>query len=109
MTRIARMARIQRIVGPVMRQIDFLNQAPSYCPAGPSLQCSVRVDGSLASYGITAEALEDHFGARSYQFEDLMAAYERHKPDIESVARSLFELTGASNVVLHSGHFRFAL
>jgi hypothetical protein len=92
-----------------MRQIEFVNVAPSYCPAGPSLQCPVHVDGSLASYGITAEALEDHFGARSYQFEDLMAAYERHKPHIESVARSLFELTGARNVVLHSGHFRFAL
>ena len=92
-----------------MRQIDFVDQAPSYCPAGPSLECPVRVDGSLASYGITAEALEDHFGARSYRFEDLMWAYERNKPHIEFVARSLFELTGARNVLLHSGHFRFAL
>ncbi|WP_442873421.1 hypothetical protein [Cupriavidus sp. USMAHM13] len=38
-----------------------------------------------------------------------MAAYERNKRDIESVARSLFEMTGARNVVLHSGHFRFGL
>ncbi|TXI78673.1 MULTISPECIES: DUF1488 family protein [unclassified Cupriavidus] len=90
-----------------MKQIEFPDGVPSYCPAGPSLQCEARVDGAPACYDITAEALEDHFGARSYRYEDLSEAYVHHRDAIQAMARSLFEMTGARNIVLHSGHFRF--
>lgn len=92
-----------------MSHVDFLDAKPAYCPAGPSLQCSARVDGSPATYEITAEALEDHFGARSYLYEDLVPALLSHRDAIEGVARGIFEITGARNIVLHSGHFRFAV
>ncbi|WER48930.1 DUF1488 domain-containing protein [Cupriavidus sp. WKF15] len=91
-----------------MSQIVFLNTEPAYCPGGPSLQCAAQIDGCHASYEITAEALEDHFGARSYLREDLIPAFLNHRKTIEGVARGVFEMTGACHIVLHSGHFRFA-
>lgn len=91
-----------------MKQIRFLPDEPTYCAAGPRLQCRASVDGNSASYAITAEALEDHFGARSCRSDDLLSAFQVHRGDIEAVARMLFEQTGSKEITLHSGHFRFA-
>lgn len=90
-----------------MKQIKFLPDDPTYCAAGPLLQCGASVDGTCASYAITAEALEDHFGARSCRSDDLLSAFRVHRCDIEDVARTLFEQTGSKQITLHSGHFRF--
>lgn len=90
-----------------MKQIEFSTSDPIYCAAGPVLQCGASVDGSKASYAITAEALEDHFGARSCRSEDLVQAFFGHRSHIEAVARAMFEMTGATQITLHSGHFRF--
>ncbi|CAN7358557.1 DUF1488 domain-containing protein [Cupriavidus necator] len=92
-----------------MHKIDFAGEIPDYCSTGPSLRCAAKVDGSPATYEITAEALEDHFGARSYRSEDLLPAFMGNRQDIERVAGALFEMTGAQHIVLHSGHFRFAV
>ncbi|QUN32459.1 DUF1488 domain-containing protein (plasmid) [Cupriavidus sp. KK10] len=92
-----------------MQHIDFPRTEPRFRAADLSLECAARVDGTPACYAITAEALEDHFGARSPRPEDLVQALQGHRDDIESVARTLFDLTGSRNIVLHSGHFRFAL
>ena len=67
------------------------------------------VDGRLACYAVTAEALEEHFGARSWRQEDLLQAMESHRGTIEDMARSLFKLTDSHNIVLRSGHFRFGM
>ncbi|CAG9187470.1 DUF1488 family protein [Cupriavidus pinatubonensis] len=90
-----------------MSQIFFPDSVPVYCAAGPSLQCPAQIDGAAATFEITAEALEDHFGARSYLYEDLASPFSSHRKAIENVARSMFEMTGAHSIVLHSGHFRF--
>uniref|UniRef100_UPI003F495C66 DUF1488 domain-containing protein n=1 Tax=Cupriavidus yeoncheonensis TaxID=1462994 RepID=UPI003F495C66 len=90
-----------------MSQILFPESVPTYCAAGPSLQCPAQIDGAAATFEVTAEALEDHFGARSYLYEDLVSAFATHRNAIEKVARGVFEMTGAHNIVLHSGHFRF--
>ncbi|EFP64113.1 uncharacterized protein DUF1488 [Ralstonia pickettii] len=92
----------------IMKQIRFLPDDPTYCAAGPHLQCRASVDGCSASYAITAEALEDHFGALSCRSDDLLSAFKVHRGDIEEVARLLFEQTGSKEITLHSGHFRFA-
>ncbi|CAJ0800178.1 hypothetical protein LMG19083_03406 [Ralstonia psammae] len=91
-----------------MKQIRFLPDDPTYCAAGPHLQCRASIDGSSASYVITAEALEDHFDARSCQSDDLLSAFKMHRGHIEEVARILFEQTDSKEITLHSGHFRFA-
>ncbi|WP_020206678.1 DUF1488 domain-containing protein [Cupriavidus sp. WS] len=92
-----------------VKQVRFPKAIPSYCSAELCLACPACVDGAPARYAITAEALEDHFGARSHREGDLIQAFEGHRDDIESVARQLFEMTAAHNIVLHSGHFRFAV
>ncbi|WP_454753953.1 DUF1488 family protein [Cupriavidus necator] len=77
-----------------MQHIDFPRTEPRFRAADLSL---------------TAEALENHVGARSHRPEDLVQALQGHRDDIECVARTLFDLTGSRNIVLHSGHFRLAL
>lgn len=88
--------------------IEFSCEQPAYYATAPRLLCAATIDGGPATYAITAEALEDHFGARSYRCEDLLQAFMHHRADIERVAEMLFKMTGARNIVLHSGHFRFA-
>jgi len=92
-----------------MKQVAFSHRPPAYCAAGPCLDCAADVDGQPASYSITAEALEDHFGARSCRAEDLIGAFQDNQEEIQRVARALFEVTDAHRIVLHSGHFRFAI
>ncbi|WP_245747078.1 DUF1488 family protein [Paraburkholderia lycopersici] len=55
---------------------------------------------------ITAEALEDHFGARSAREPDLRRAFHRHRQAIEAAAARLVEETDGTPVILHSGYLR---
>lgn len=91
-----------------MDKIRFSCATPAYCAMRPSLRCDATIGDMPVTYEITAEALEDHFGARSYRSEDLLQAYVSHRADIERMAEALFEMTGARHIVLRSGHFRFA-
>jgi hypothetical protein len=65
------------------------------------------VDGERVECCITAEALEDHFGARSPREEDTLHAFTRHRAKIEDAARELLQTLGKKPVILHSGYFRF--
>jgi hypothetical protein len=96
-------------MGVAMKSIEFPQGLPHYCAADLTLTCTANVDGRPASYAVTAEALEDHFGARSYRQEDLMQALETNRGAIEDMARALFKLTESHTIVLHSGHFRFGM
>ncbi|MCM3583754.1 DUF1488 domain-containing protein [Ralstonia pickettii] len=46
-----------------------------------------QLNGVDVTCEISAEALEDHFGARSTAGDDLVAAFEANRPAIEAVAR----------------------
>ncbi|MGX6566659.1 DUF1488 domain-containing protein [Cupriavidus necator] len=91
-----------------MKDIVFPRAEPLYRAADLSLECTASVNGAPACYAITAEALEEHFGARSARPEDLVRAFHAHRNEIESVACTLFDMTGSHNIILRSGHFRFA-
>ncbi|MPV68152.1 DUF1488 family protein [Burkholderia sp. BE17] len=52
-----------------------MGSSPTYTAL--QLCCTVDVDGQPESCAITAEALEDHFGARSALEADLRDAFER--------------------------------
>ncbi|CAG2149458.1 DUF1488 domain-containing protein [Cupriavidus plantarum] len=88
--------------------ISFPHTTPTYCAASLTLSCPAMVDGNDTLYSITAEALESHFGARSTRKEDLVDAFTSNRSRIEELAESLFQLTEAREIVLRSGHFRFA-
>ncbi|MGO4415987.1 DUF1488 domain-containing protein [Cupriavidus sp. KB_39] len=91
-----------------MAQISFPTSVPSYCAASLTLSCPATVNGNSSQYSVTAEALENHCGAQSPREDDLRAAFTSHRQRIEHLAEILFELTKAREIVLRSGHFRFA-
>lgn len=66
----------------------------SKCPARYNAQnmtvvFPALVDGAEVMCEISAEALEDNFEAQSARGEDLLAAFEAHRDEIESVAKSM--------------------
>ncbi|QGZ65346.1 DUF1488 family protein [Paraburkholderia acidisoli] len=67
---------------------------------------TAQADGEAVECLITAEALEDHCGAKSAREPDLRAAFESHRGAIEKAAARLIEETQAAAVKLHSGYLR---
>jgi hypothetical protein len=88
-------------------QITFLNEDPEYSGRELTLAFIALVDGERVQCTITAEALEDHFGAASPRFEDMVGAFATHRTRIEAAARRLLSETNAQCVVLRSGYVRF--
>jgi hypothetical protein len=88
-------------------QITFLKELPEYSGRDLTLAFPVMVDGERVECTITAEALEDHFGAASHRAEDMLDAFDHHRDRIEAVARRLLFDTRAQCLVLRSGYVRF--
>lgn len=88
-------------------QISFPIEPPEYCGRDLVLAFPALVDGERVQCAITAEALEDHFGAESLREEDVLAAFETHRHAIEKAAREMLQELGKKPVLLHSGFFRF--
>jgi hypothetical protein len=87
-------------------KILFPRTAPEFDSESYTLLFPAEVDGMPVECGITAEALEDHFGARSISERDLVTAFAAHRGVIEEAAASLIEAARGAPVVLHSGVFR---
>ncbi|MEI6001948.1 DUF1488 domain-containing protein [Paraburkholderia bengalensis] len=87
--------------------ISFPSCAPEYCGPDLALTFPARVDEQPVQCAITAEALEDHFGARSPREEDLIDAFTAHRSEIELAAQRMLNELGGKPVLLHSGYFRF--
>jgi hypothetical protein len=87
--------------------ISFPRDVPEYCARDLVLVFPALVDDQSVQCAITAEALEDHFGARSLREEDLLEAFASHRHEIERAAQDLLFEVGAKPVLLHSGFFRF--
>jgi hypothetical protein len=87
--------------------IRFPDDPPQYSGRDLVLTFPALVDGERVSCSITAEALEDHFGAASPREEDVLRAFQRHRHKIEHAARRLLQELGKKPVILHSGYFRF--
>ncbi|WP_036005778.1 DUF1488 domain-containing protein [Paraburkholderia caribensis] len=87
--------------------ISFPCCAPEYCAPELALQFPALVDDRLVECSITAEALEDHFDARSSREEDLVEAFVVHRAAIVLAAQRLLNEVGGKPVILHSGYFRF--
>jgi hypothetical protein len=88
-------------------QIVFPKEVPEYSGRELTLAFPAMVDGERVECTITAEALEDHFGAASPRAEDMLHAFDRHRDRIEAVARRLLSDTRAQCLVLRSGYVRF--
>ena len=88
-------------------QIHFPQERPEYCARDLVIAFPAEVDGKRVQCAITAEALEDHFGAPSLREDDLIAAFDSNRHPIEHAARALLHEIGAKPLLMHSGYFRF--
>ena len=87
--------------------ISFPSRPPVYCARDLVLAFPALVDDCPVQCAITAEALEDHFGARSLREDDLVDAFATHRFAIELAAQRMLGEIGAKPVILHSGFLRF--
>ena len=89
-------------------QIQFTDGPPTYDGDDFALHFVALVDGQPVVCSISAEALEDHFGAASAREDDLLAAFERGRARIRSVCAEALDSHSGESVVLRSGLFRVA-
>jgi hypothetical protein len=86
--------------------ITFSDDAPYFDGANLTVRFAARVDGEPVNCAISAEALEDHFGAQSPLEDDLLRAFERGQARIRSVCAEALDQNDGGAVLLHSGLFR---
>ncbi|WP_254073883.1 DUF1488 domain-containing protein [Burkholderia sp. S171] len=88
--------------------IQFSDAAPTYDGDDLAVHFVALIDGQAVVCSISAEALEDHFGAASAREDDLLQAFERGCARIRSVCAEALDSNGGESVVLRSGLFRVA-
>ncbi|WP_321924687.1 DUF1488 family protein [Paraburkholderia guartelaensis] len=86
--------------------ITFSDRSPDYDANRLALTFPATAGDTPIQCAITAEALEDHFGAASLREADLRGAFLAHRAAIEKAAARLIEATHSEAVMLHSGYFR---
>jgi hypothetical protein len=67
---------------------------------------TAEVDGVPLACAISAEALEDHFGAPSTLEAELLAAFEAGRERILAVCTHVLQENGGAAAILRSGLFR---
>ncbi|HEY4352315.1 MAG TPA: DUF1488 domain-containing protein [Paraburkholderia sp.] len=85
--------------------IRFPADAPAYRDSNLTIVFRALVDGEPVPCAISVEALEDHFGAPSYDRDGWMRAFDKGRPRIEAVAREHLQISKGTPVLLKSGHF----
>jgi len=85
--------------------VRFPDEPPVFDGANMLMRFVVELDGESAVCAITAEALEDHFGAQSALEASLRDAFRNGRERIHATCAEAIRETGGS-VVLHSGRFR---
>jgi hypothetical protein len=91
----------------VRGEVTFPDEPPVFDGANMMMRFVASLDGETIVCGITAEALEDHFGAGSALEAALFDAFGRGRDRIRAACTDAMRETGGS-VVLHSGQFRAA-
>lgn len=86
--------------------IIFSDRPPHYDANRLTLTFSATAGDMHVECTITAEALEDHFGAASLREADLLGAFLAHRAAIERAAARMIEATQSEAITLHSGYFR---
>ena len=88
--------------------IQFSDHPPTYDGDDLALHFTALVDAQPVVCSISAEALEDHFGAASAREDDLLCAFERGRARIRAVCAEALDSNSGQSVVLRSGLFRVA-
>jgi hypothetical protein len=88
-------------------EITFVNTPPEFRGWNLTVGFTAKVDDRQVDCSISAEALEDHFGAQSPDPGDLLAAFDRHRSAIEHAARNVLQGSDSNEILLRSGYLRF--
>ncbi len=94
-----------KTAGPPVH-VTFGDDAPAFDGAQMVVRFIASVDGVALSCAITAEALEDHFGANSTLEAELLRAFAQGRERIHAVCERAIQASGGAAVVLRSGLFR---
>ncbi|KAE8755156.1 DUF1488 family protein [Paraburkholderia madseniana] len=89
-----------------LMHITFPDDRAVFDGANLTVRFVAYIDGEPVECTITAEALEDHFGADSALEPALMAAFDNGRNRIRSVCAEALGQNDGESVVLHSGLFR---
>jgi hypothetical protein len=88
--------------------IDFPDEPPVFNGADLRVEFTALVNSHRVVCAVSAEALEDHFGADSALETALLDAFSSGRKDILALCRRALEQSDGRPVVLHSGVFRIA-
>lgn len=89
-------------------QIDFPDESPVFNGADLRVEFTALVDAHRVICAVSAEALEDHFGAASALETELRDAFIRGRREIVALCRRALEQSDGRPLVLHSGAFRIS-
>lgn len=90
-------------------KIEFPHIAPAYNGDDMTIEFAADCDQQRIVCAVSAEALEDHFGAKSCNVDDLMAAFRANRASIEKMTKRYLALCQGAPVLLRSGHFRWGM
>lgn len=93
--------------GGAAMQIEFPDHRPVFNYEDLTIEFAVVVNGRPFDCAVSAEALEDHFGAHSARADDLLHAFEHGRSHIHALTREYLAMGLAGPVLLRSGHFRW--
>jgi len=85
--------------------IDFPADAPAFRGTNLTIEFAALVDGARVPCAISVEALEDHFGAASYDRDGCIRAFDAGRPRILQAAREHLLINNGEPILLKSGHF----
>jgi hypothetical protein len=85
--------------------IHFPPDAPAYRDTNLTIVFAALVDGERVPCAISVEALEDHFGAQTFDSGGWIRAFDAGRDTIEAVAREHLRVSNGTPVLLKSGHF----
>ncbi|MBU6491983.1 MAG: DUF1488 family protein [Burkholderiales bacterium] len=88
-------------------KIQFPPDEPTYNCEDMTIEFVAKIDGHPVTCAVTAEALEDHFGAASMRVDDLLQAFRTGRARIDDLARHYLTMDVGAPVILRSGHFRW--
>jgi hypothetical protein len=89
--------------------VTFPDREPVFDGENYEVHFLARVDDAEVECAITAEALEDHFGASSALEAALLEAFAQGRGRIEAICAQALEHNDGQPVILHSGVVRMLL
>ncbi|MEQ5844403.1 MULTISPECIES: DUF1488 family protein [Paraburkholderia] len=88
--------------------VTFPDESPVFDGASLVVRFVAVANNEPVVCAITAEALEDHFGADSALEAAMLAAFDRGRGRIRAICAEALDGSGGEGVTLHSGLFRIA-